>query len=137
MTALVLDASIAIAWTFADERTPRVLAAFERVLAEGAIVPTIWRLEVANVMRTAVRRGRCDDGYVQRSLSRLARLGIEIDDDTNVHAWGNTRRLSVDHSLTAYDAAYLELALRGRRTLATLDVELGNAARQNDLQVVG
>ena len=137
MTALVLDASIAIAWTFADERTPDVLAVFERVLEEGAMVPTIWRLEVANVMRTALRRGRCDEDFVDRSLSRLGRLGIEVDEDTHVHAWGGTRKLSVHHGLTLYDAAYLELALRRGRPLATLDVELRHAARRNDVEVVG
>jgi hypothetical protein len=58
--SLVLDASMTIAWLFDDERTPAAHAVMRRVVAEGAIVPSLWRLEVANVLRNAVRRGRCD-----------------------------------------------------------------------------
>jgi predicted nucleic acid-binding protein len=122
--SLVVDASMTIAWLFRDERSEVPQAVLRTVAAEGALVPTIWRLEVANVLRNAVRRGRCDEGYATRSLRRLERLRIAIDTETGRHAWGATRELSREHNLTLYDAAYLELALRGRHTLATRDAAL-------------
>jgi predicted nucleic acid-binding protein len=93
-----------------------------RVVSGGAAVPSLWRLEVANVLRNAVRRGRCDQAYVDRSLARLGRF--PVDDETSVHAWTATRALSREQGLTSYDAAYLELAIRKSQPLATCDAEL-------------
>src|SRR5208283_3513386 len=86
-----------------------------------AVVPSLWRLEVANVLRNAVRRGRCDEAYVDRSLQRLSRFPFEVDDETSKHAWAATRTLSREQGLTSYDAAYLELAIRKSQPLATCD----------------
>jgi predicted nucleic acid-binding protein len=88
---LVLDASMAIAWMFGDERTEGTVAAMRRIVVEGAIVPSLWRLKVANVLRNAVRRGRCDEGDVDRSLDRLGQYPITVDDETSVHAWSATQ----------------------------------------------
>jgi predicted nucleic acid-binding protein len=55
--SIVLDASMAIGWLFADERAAASRLVLRRVVAEGALVPSLWRLEVANVLRNAVRRG--------------------------------------------------------------------------------
>ncbi len=135
--SLVLDASMTIAWLFTDERADLPQAVLRRVAAEGALVPAIWRLEVANVLRNAVRRGRCDEGYATRSLRRLGRLRIAVDAETDGHAWGTTRELSREHDLTVYDAAYLELALRLRQALASRDGALLKAARNVGLDVLG
>lgn len=97
------------AWLFADERAEASRAVLRRVAAEGALVPSLWRLEVANVLRNAVRRGRCDADYADRCLARLGRLRITVDSETDERAWGETRRLALAHNLTLYDAAYLEL----------------------------
>jgi uncharacterized protein with PIN domain len=94
--SVVLDASMTIAWLFADEHTEAAHKVMRRVAAEGAAVPSLWRLEVANVLRNAVRRGRCDEAYVDRSLARLERLAIRTDDETDSHAWGTTRALGGD-----------------------------------------
>ena len=125
---LVLDASMAIAWMFGDERTEGTAAALRHVVAEGAIVPSLWRLEVANVLRNAVRRGRCDEAYVDRSLSRLGQYPITVDAETDDHAWGATRILAREPGLTLYDAAYLELAKRSGLPLASCDRLLVAAA---------
>lgn len=134
---LVLDASMTIAWLFAAERTAAPREVLRRVVAEGATVPSVWRLEVANVLRNAVRRGRCDEPYADRSLERLSRLQITIDTETDKHAWGESRRLAGSHDLTLYDAAYLELAIRLGRPLATRDAALVKAAKRSALQVLG
>jgi predicted nucleic acid-binding protein len=107
-----------------------------RVAAEGAVVPTLWRLEVANVLRNAVRHGRCDEAYVDRSLARLGRLAIRSDEDTDRQAWGSTRQLSREEGLTLYDAAYLELALRKRLPLASCDAALIAAAERRSVNVL-
>ncbi|MGH6923350.1 MAG: type II toxin-antitoxin system VapC family toxin [Propylenella sp.] len=135
--SVVLDASMTIAWLFAAERTEGSRAALRRVAAEGAAVPSIWRLEVANVLRGAVRSGRCTEDYADRSLGRLARLQIEVDPETEQHAWGETRRLAQRHDLTLYDASYLELALRFGQPLASCDRPLAKAAKGAGLEVLG
>jgi predicted nucleic acid-binding protein len=135
--SVVLDASMTIAWLFRDERTDPPKTLLRRVAAEGALVPAIWRLEVANVLRNAVRRGRCDEGYATRSLRRLGRLRIAVDSETDRHAWGATTELSRQHDLTVYDAAYLELALRSRQPLASRDAALLRAAREVGVTVLG
>ena len=134
--SIVVDASMAIAWLFADERTEAAHAVMLRVVADGAVVPSLWRLEVANVLRNAVRRGRCDEAYVDRSLERLGRFPIDVDDETSLHAWTATRALSREYGLTSYDAAYLELAVRKSRALATCDAELVAAAGRCGLVVL-
>lgn len=135
--SIVIDASVTIAWIFAAERAEGPRLALRRVVAEGAVVPSLWRLEVANVLQVAVRRGRCDQSYADRSLDRLKRLAIAIDQETDTHAWAETRRLALMKGLTLYDAAYLELALRLDRPLASRDVALAAAASRSGLDVIG
>jgi predicted nucleic acid-binding protein len=74
------------------------------------------------VMRRAVFSGR--------------RLGIMIDSETDAHAWGTTRQLSIEHDLTPYDAAYLELAIRRGQPLATADAALIASARNIGLEIL-
>jgi predicted nucleic acid-binding protein len=135
--SIVVDASMAIAWLFHGERTDTPQTMLRRVVVEGALVPSLWRLEVANVLRNAVRRKRCDSGYATKCLQRLGRLSIVVDQETDTHAWGRTRQLSTEYDLTAYDAAYLELALRRHSPLASCDSALIEAGRKAGLEVLG
>jgi predicted nucleic acid-binding protein len=125
-----------VAWLFEDERTAAAHAVMRQVVHEGAIVPSLWRLEVANVLRNAVRRGRCDEDYADRSLARLGRLPIRSDEETDDHAWGATRILSREENLTLYDAAYLELAIRKGASLASCDAALLAAAARRKVDVI-
>ena len=134
--SIVLDASMAIAWAVPEQQTEISREVLSRVGAEGAFVPSLWKLEVANVLRNLVRRNRCDEKFASASLDLLARLQITIDQETDVHAWGRTRELAIKFDLTIYDAAYLELALRREGTLATLDRALADAARRATLNVI-
>lgn len=125
---LALDCSVTLAWLFEDEKsftTDEILARVER---EGAHVPTIWCLEVANTLQGAVRRGRIDITWRDTCLKMLGRLDIQTDARTGVFAWASTLALANDHRLTLYDAAYLELALRQGLPLATLDRKLRSVA---------
>ena len=125
-----------IAWLFEDEHTEAAHAVMRRVAVEGALVPTLWRLEVANVLRNAVRRKRCDEAYADRSIARLARLIIQSDGETDDHAWSATRILAREEDLTLYDAAYLELAIRKRAILASCDTALLNAATRRNIETI-
>ncbi len=134
--SLVLDASLVIPWLFDDERTDAADAVLERVAREGAVVPSLFRIEIGNMLRNAERRGRCNETYVARSFDRLSRLAIAIDQETDSHAWVATMALARQHDLTLYDAAYLELALRLGRPLATCDTALIKAGARCGVQVL-
>src|SRR5579862_5012708 len=106
--SVVLDASITLAWALADELTPAVEAVFSDVQKAGGWVPGLWRLEVANVLETNVRRGRHAAVIREETLADLSQMPIRLDPETDRHAWGETLRLAQAHRLTSYDAAYLE-----------------------------
>lgn len=126
---IVLDASMTLSWHFADEVTPRTEAVHGDVIAEGAVVPIHWRIEIANAFATAVRRGRLTPRFRSEALARLEYLPVEIDGEGADVAWGPVQALCDSHRLTAYDAAYLELATRRNLKLATLDRRLIDAAK--------
>ena len=122
--SLVLDSSVTLAWIYSGETTDAIRQVFDAVADSGAVVPALWRLEVANSLTIAVRRRRIDEELRRAALADLILLDITIDPDTDIHAWGATLRLADRFRLTVYDAAYLELAQRRTLPLATLDEEL-------------
>jgi predicted nucleic acid-binding protein len=128
---LVIDASITLSWLLPDEHTGQTLAVRGRMLALNTVwVPLHWRLEICNSLWMAERRMRLDVGGVARALSLLAQLPATIDPETNDHAGSETLNLSRKHSLSIYDAAHLELALRRGASLGSLDVPLRSVARE-------
>lgn len=136
MRRIVLDASATIAFAIDDERTPAV----RRLVSEYRdtdlfLVPALWRFEVANGLTMGVRRGRISGDDVDAALVTLDRFPILMDEDSVDHAWTDTLSLARRFSLTLYDAAYLELALRMNAELATLDPRLAEAARQGGVAV--
>lgn len=102
---LVLDGSLALAWCFHDETTPEVDSVMEQVALAGAIVPAIRPLEVANGLRSAIRRGRLAQQDRDKLLSALRDVIIESDPDTARFAWSATLRLADRHGLTPYGAS--------------------------------
>lgn len=135
--SLVLDGSAALAWLYPDETTNAISAVFDRVIRSGAIVPTLWRIEIANSLTVGVRRRRITAKERTESLSDLDQLKIATDAETETHIWGDTLRLADRHSLTVYDATYLELALRASLPLATLDRDLRLAAQKEQVPLLG
>jgi len=131
MSDFVLDCSATLPWVFASEATPDTDALLDE-LAGGrhAWVPALWHLEVANVMLGAQKRGQIDRAGVEKFLSTLRALEIEVDDETTAVAWTRTLGLGQAYGLTAYDAAYLELALRKGVPLASLDEPLRKACKK-------
>ena len=134
---MVLDSSVTLAWVYDDERTGPVDRIFDQVIAEGAWVPGLWRLEVANGLRQAIRRGRIDEAFRARVIGDLMELNISIDPEMNLFAWTSTLALSDRFGLTPYDACYLELAQRRSLPLASLDIDLRAAGQQLGVEVIG
>ena len=132
---LVIDNSVALAWCFQDERTPALMAVLDRVEAGGAVAPQLWPLEASNALLVAERRGRISADDRTGLLRFLANLPITIDSETATQAWTGTAALAERHGLTAYDAAYLELALRLDLPLATRDRALVRAAEALGVEV--
>ncbi|MGB8266488.1 MAG: type II toxin-antitoxin system VapC family toxin [Candidatus Velthaea sp.] len=131
--SIVIDASIAIAWSFPDERDAESVAAGRYVLRERALVPALWRWEVQNVLRNAEKRGRISEDTTSHILRSLAALPLSVDPSSTEVTFGAELQLARRFALTAYDAAYLELAVRRGIRLATKDAALRAAAEQLDL----
>jgi predicted nucleic acid-binding protein len=136
MTAFVLDCSIAVSWCFEDEAAPATDALLERVRDHGAIVPSLWHWEIANVLTVAVRRNRITASDESARLSLLATLPIATDSEGVARAWRETLLLAQTHALTVYDASYLELAVRLGADLATKDASLARVAKAVGVTVV-
>ena len=132
----VLDASVTLAWCFEDEEARTAEAALDLLKDGEALVPSLWSLEVANALVVAERRGRLVATDASRFVSVLARLPIRLDPETAEHALTDTMGLAREHGLSAYDAAYLEAALRHGMPLATLDDALVAAARAAGVRLV-
>jgi predicted nucleic acid-binding protein len=135
--SLVLDCSTSLAWVYADETTAPVRQVFDLLSQGGAWVPALWRLEVANVLEMSTRRGRHGSDFRDATLADLAQLPIQVDGETDSHAWGDTLRLAERYKLTLYDAAYLELAHRRNLPLATLDRDLRRAGSAVKIRLLG
>jgi predicted nucleic acid-binding protein len=135
--SLVLDSSATLAWIYSDEVAEGVRELFDTVADTGAFVPALWRLEVANSLTVAVRRGRIDAEFRRAALDDLTLLEITTDSHTDMHAWAETLQLADRFRLSMYDAAYLELAHRRGVPLATLDEDLSAAALGLGLRVLG
>jgi len=124
----VLDCSVTMAWCFNDEATPYTDGVRDCLADKRAVVPSIWPLEAANATLMGERRKRLDEARSQRFFVLLAALPIVVDDETGSRAFGNIVHLARTHQLSAYDAAYLELAVRRGLPLACLDGKLKTAA---------
>jgi predicted nucleic acid-binding protein len=135
--SLVLDSSVTLAWVYADETTSAVRDVFQLIKNGGAWAPSLWRLEVGNVLQMGIRRGRHDLVFLQAALADLSLFPISIDPDTDKQAWATTLHLAHRHRLTLYDAAYLELAHRRSLPLATLDADLHAAAMAEEVPLLG
>jgi len=130
VTELVIDASVALAWCFGDERTEATASLLERLLTGAAAVPSLWHLEVANGLALAERRGRITPAESAELIALLEMIEIVVDGETSARAFTRVLYLAREERLTAYDAAYLELAMRLGLPLASKDGDLCDAAER-------
>lgn len=123
----VLDNSVVIGWFLEDQATPYSDAIGVLLEQAQAVVPALWELEFANVLRTACRKQRLTVDEAQQIIEQICALPIVIERDTPGPA--ELLALALRYNLSSYDAAYLELALRLQVPLATKDEALQGAAR--------
>ena len=126
----VLDCSVTMSWLFADEGDETTEQLLESLLTDGALVPSLWHIEVSNAILVATRRGRLKESDWPRIQSNLAGLPLAVDTETHERALEVILPLAHRHELSVYDAVYLELALRKNLPLATLDDGLHRACEQ-------
>ncbi len=124
----VVDASVTLTWCFEDETTDATQAVLRRLFTEGGIAPGHWPIEVANALWTAERRGRLADGRLDRAHLVLRRLPVDVA-SFDLEAALTALDVARAHDLSAYDAAYLELARSRGLGLATVDQRLAAACR--------
>jgi predicted nucleic acid-binding protein len=138
MTDFILDNSVAMRWLLASEKSSdqNYAEAVLKTLSEfSALVPNPWHLEAANVLLGAEKRGQLNTGEIERFISQLESLPIQVDPLTSHQVFSRTLMLAKAYKLSSYDAAYLELAVREGLPLATLDKNLIRAARKVDVEI--
>ena len=136
MTGFVLDCSIAVSWCFEDEARPETDALLVRLRDNGAVVPSLWHLEIGNVLIQGERRGRLAAADTAIRLELITALPIVTDEQVTANALREIVALARGDKLTTYDAAYLELAMRRGLPLATKDKALAVAARRQGIETL-
>ncbi|MCY0096255.1 type II toxin-antitoxin system VapC family toxin [Hoeflea ulvae] len=133
----MVDASVIFAWQFPDEVSDTVEQVAEMLIDQTAWVPAHWHAEIANGFAVAVRRKRLTPEYRHGALMRISDLPIKTDQESAAALWNEAQVICDDYQLSAYDAAYLELARRRRIPLATLDNAMIRAADALDISLIG
>jgi predicted nucleic acid-binding protein len=131
----VVDNSVVAGWFLASQATEYTDGVLRSLRADSAIVPPLWEYELANVARTAVVRGILSEKDSRLSVSYV--LGLPISVDRTAVAPDRLLALSLAYGLTAYDAAYLELAVRHKLPIATRDARLKTAAAAAGIGLAG
>lgn len=138
--SFVLDASVALLWLVPETNLAGMdyAAATLKTLKESqAVVPSLFALEAANVIAKVESKGVVTEADAQRFIALVGRLNLVTDQATATHALGDTLNLARRYKLSAYDAAYLELAQSTGLPLATLDANLANAATIAGVPIFG
>lgn len=133
---LVVDASVALAWALPDESSTYADAVLAVVERDGLRVPELWAREIANGLAVSYIRKRITSADEEAFLTALSHLNIDVEETTSAltvvrDGTAAARR----YGLTAYDAAYVDLASRERLTLATLDAAMRKAAEQAGITI--
>jgi predicted nucleic acid-binding protein len=137
VSRFVLDASVVLTWCFPDENAAmaqHVAGMFKQ--GRTAVAPSFWPHEVLNALLVGEKRKRISKELVRSFLDDLATLPVVLERFPVEVVFGRIQRLSREHGLTAYDAAYLDLALDSGLPLATLDEDLARASRKTRVRLV-
>lgn len=132
---IVLDASLVIAWLLSEEQSPNndLLSALPDV---DVVVPAHWPLEVANMLRTYVKSGRLSANDFLRIIDDLDQLTLHIEPPLSTDEIGPIAHFAIANELTAYDAAYVQLALQQNALLATYDTAMRRAAQRLNIPLL-
>ncbi len=127
--SFVLDCSLCITWCFTDEATTYTNAVLDSLASAEAWVPALWTAEVCNVLHQAHKKERASKAQITKFLGLLCALPIAVEPTVPLTQMPHLVDLAGEYKLTAYDAVYLELAMRHGISIATLDKDLKTAAR--------
>ena len=133
--AFVVDASVSAAWFLPDEATSYTEAALEATVQAEVWVPSLWQLEITNLLSSAFKRKRISAAKRRELIVEAADLRVRVDREAI--AMPALELLAAQHGLSAYDAVYLELSIRKGLPLVTLDEALRKAAIGAGLEVLG
>jgi predicted nucleic acid-binding protein len=123
----VLDASVSAGWIFQDQADTYCDGILDALRAGACIAPALWKLEMANILLTAERKGKISRMDSERTVSALKDLPIKVYEQEGERYLDAVRDLGRDYGLSAYDAVYLDMALKEGLPLATRDVALAAA----------
>ena len=135
MNGIVIDASVALAWCFPDEANDyadKVLVALE---GRSILVPALWPIEITNALVVAERRKRIIQSSIRRFIELLSELTVIMVAQSATESARNILPLAREYNLSAYDAAYLDVALRDDAPLATLGKKLQEAGRTAGIEI--
>ena len=138
MSRFVVDASVVLTWCFPDENAAvaeRVGLMFKR--GDNAVAPAFWPHEVLNALLVGEKRKRISADLMRTFLADLATLPIVLENSPADAVFLRIASLSRQYGLTAYDAAYLDLAQVNGLPLATLDEDLMRACRKASIELIG
>lgn len=135
MSGIVVDASVALAWCFPDEATVYAEAVLVALQGREMIVPAIWPMEVANALLVGKRRGRIRQTDIRRFADLLSDLPVVEDVQRFPEAVERILPIAEKFRISAYDAAYAEVAVRHAAVLATLDEALEKAGRELGVEI--
>ncbi len=127
--SLLIDASMAASWFIDDQRDPRPIAILDQVAVGGAIVPALFFTEFTESLLAACRKKRLTAEGIAHALQQFFSLPIEAEPPPDLPTALRIAALAQRHNISAYDAAYLEAALRRNIPLATHDRPLRAAAQ--------
>jgi predicted nucleic acid-binding protein len=131
MVDFVVDNSVAVAWLYPGQATPYTEHLLERSTGNTLHTAFIWPAEFANAASVMVKRGLLTDDLGSAMIQTAETFGFMVDrapaDLIKLY------QISRQHSLSVYDAAYLELAMRLGIPLATRDKVLAAASQSLDL----
>ena len=136
MKSFVLDTSITMAWCFADEASTKTDTLLDQMVSAIAYVPSLWVLEVGNVLIGAERKNRISYSDVTEFFALLEQINIRIDNENSIQNGQKITALAKSYHLTTYDAAYLELSMRLGVPLATKDAALMKIAKRVGVSIL-
>jgi len=135
LKGIVIDASVALAWCFPDEANEYADTVLLAVESQSIIVPAIWAVEITNALVVGERRKRIRQPEVRRFVELMNGLSVVEDRQPFSDTVSNVLPLSREYDLSAYDAAYLDVANRHGMPLATLDAALRKACTMAGINV--
>ncbi|MBI3863841.1 MAG: type II toxin-antitoxin system VapC family toxin [Planctomycetia bacterium] len=134
--SIIADISVVLAWRFEEKQTEQALDVLRLIEREGLLVPSLWWSELENGILMGERRGRTTAEDSAAFVKLVRALPIRTDAAPRHQISDDIIDIGRRHQLTAYDAAYVELAMREGAVLASFDAAIRRCANKLKLMVL-